>query len=122
MTLSKEPLGPMYRTNDGQWGDVVNWVVYATWIAEEKGVTSANIDDVLASTTDGELIRLFGGEGELQTGMGLDAQAFYNVIKQVGNYAEIYDRNLGPDTIFNVPRGANSQWTEGGLFYAPPAR
>lgn len=122
LTLSKEPLGPMYRTNDGVWGDIVNWVVYATWIAEERGVTSANIDDVLASTSDGEVIRLFGGEGELQTGMSLDADAFYNVIKQVGNYEEIYNNNLGPDTIFNVARGVNSQWTDGGLFYAPPAR
>jgi general L-amino acid transport system substrate-binding protein len=123
VTLSKEPLGPMFRANDSVWGDVVDWTVYATLIAEEKGINSGNIDSILGSTDDGEALRLFGrADDEIQTAMGLDADAFYNVISQVGNYGEIYDRNLGPDTVFNVPRGLNQLWTNGGLMYPPPAR
>jgi general L-amino acid transport system substrate-binding protein len=118
--ISKEPLGPVYRQNDSTWGDVVNWVVYATFIADEQGVTSANVGDTMENTP--ELSRLFGGEGELQTAMGLSADAFLNVIKQVGNYGEIYERNLtGP---LNLAREGsfNMQWIDGGLIYAPPAR
>ena len=124
VTLSKEPLGPMYRSDDAQWGDIMDWTVYATFIAEEKGVTSATIDAYLAANPDDlEAQRLFGAaEDQLQGEMGLDAQAFYNVISQVGSYAEIYNRNLGPDTVFNVPRGLNNLWTNGGLFFPPPGR
>ncbi len=130
--ISKEPLGPVYRQNDSQWADIVNWVVYATFIADEKGVTSANIDDVIAGITyaadgtlesgDPELGRLFGvGADELQTSMGLDADAFYQVVKQVGSYGEIFDRNLNPVGLFRDGT-PNAQWTDGGLIYAPPAR
>jgi len=120
--ISKEPLGPMYRQNDSLFADVVNWTVYATIIADEKGVTSANIDEMNDPTVDPELGRLFGsGDDEIQTKMGLDATAFYNVISQVGNYDEIYSRNLNPVGL--VREGsANARWTEGGLIYAPPAR
>jgi len=120
--ISKEPLGPMYRQNDSAFADVVNWTVYATIIADEKGVTSANIDEMNDPEVDPELGRLFGsGDDEIQTKMGLDATAFYNVISQVGNYDEIYSRNLGPVGL--VREGsANARWTEGGLIYAPPAR
>ncbi len=119
--FSKEPLGPVVRQNDSVWRDVIDWVVYATFIADEHDVTSANVDDMLEETP--ELARLFGvDDGELQTKMGLNADALYQVIKQVGNYGEIFDRNL------TVPLGLeregtfNMQWFDGGLIYAPPAR
>ena len=94
--ISKEPLGPVYAQNDSQWADVVNWTVYATFIADEYGVTSADVDAALAGDFGAEMVRLMGGEGELQTVMGLPADAFYHVISQVGNYQEIWDNNLTP--------------------------
>jgi general L-amino acid transport system substrate-binding protein len=119
--ISKEPLGPVYAQNDSQWADAVNWVVYATLIADEYGVTSANADAALAGEFGPEMIRLMGGEGELQSVMGLSADAFYNVITQVGSYQEIWDANLTPVGL--VREGsANALWTDGGLMYAPPAR
>lgn len=120
--ISKEPLGPMYRQNDSQWADIINWTVYALVIADEKGITSANIDEMVANPPDPEAGRLLGvGEDELQTKMGLTADAFARAIRQVGNYDEIHARNLSP---LDVPRAGsiNARWTEGGLIYAPPAR
>lgn len=123
-TFSKEPLGPVTAANDSQWHDIVSWVVFATLIAEEKGITSDSLDAYLADNPDDtEALRLFGGgEGQLQGDMGLDAGAFGNVITQVGSYVEIYERNLGPGTPFDLPRGLNKLWTNGGLLYPPPAR
>ncbi len=119
--ISKEPLGPSVRQNDSKWKDVVDWVVYATFIADEAGVTSATVDADMEKTP--ELARLFGAdEGELQTKMGLPADAFYQVVKQVGNYGEIFERNLtGPLGLERVG-SYNMQWFDGGLIYAPPAR
>lgn len=117
--ISKEPLGPVVRQNDSVWMDVVQWVVFATLIAEEKGVTQANIDQTMNNTP--ELTRLFGGEGEIQSKMGLPPDAFYQVIKAVGNYAEIFDRNLTQP--LGLQRNLlNQLWINGGLHYAPPAR
>jgi len=118
--ISKEPLGPTYGQNDSAFADVVNWAVYATVIADEKGVTAANASE-MKLMGDTETIRLLGGEGELQTAMGLSADAFYQVITQVGNYDEIYTRNLGPVGLSRVG-SSNASWTNGGLVYAPPAR
>jgi general L-amino acid transport system substrate-binding protein len=119
--ISKEPLGPVYAQNDSKWADAVNWVVYATLIADEYGVTSGDADAALAGDFGPEMQRLMGGEGELQTKMGLSADAFYNTISQVGNYQEIWDANLTPVGL--VREGsANALWTDGGLMYAPPAR
>ncbi len=121
--ISKEPLGPVYRQNDSQWADIIDWTVFATFIADEKGVNSGNVDDVIADAEiDPELGRLLGvGEDELQTGMGLPADAFYQVISQVGNYDEIFVNNL--DELKIVRDGSfNVQWSDGGLIYAPPAR
>ena len=101
-TLSKEPLGPAVLQNDAQWADVIRWVVYATWYAEELGVTSSNVDDRLANG-DSNTKRFLGGTGSLGTDMGIPNDAFYRVIKLVGNYGEIYDKTLGPNTKFNVP-------------------
>ena len=119
--ISKEPLGPMYAQNDSAFADAVNWAVYATIIADEKGITQANVDAMAADPPDAEAGRLLGGEGELQSVMGLDADAFLQVIKQVGNYDEIYTRNLGPVGLTRAG-SANAGWQDGGLIYAPPAR
>ena len=120
--ISKEPLGPVYIQNQSNFGDVVNWTVYAMILADEKGITSANIDSMMGSgDLDAEAVRMLGGEGELQTKMGLSADAFYNVISQVGNYDEVYTRNLGPVGL-SRDGSANARWTAGGLIYAPPAR
>ena len=118
--ISKEPLGPTYGQNDSAFADAVNWAVYATIIADEKRVTSTNEYEMLANG-DSETNRLHGGEGELQSGMGLPADAFYQVIKQVGNYDEIYSRSLNPVGL-SREGSANAAWTAGGLVYAPPAR
>ncbi len=118
--ISKEPLGPVVRQNDDQWFDVVNWTVFATFIADENGVTSSNVDDKMDATP--ELGRLFGGEGELQTAMGLSADAFYQVIKQVGSYGELFEKNLTGPLKLEREGSYNMQWYDGGLIYAPPAR
>ena len=120
--MSKEPLGPVVRHGDDQWYDIVQWVVFATFAAEEAGVTSANVDDIRSSTTDPNVMRLLGLEGDMGIKLGLSNDWAYNVIKQVGNYGEIYDRNLGPDTPTYIPRGVNNLWINGGLIYAPPIR
>ena len=120
--ISKEPLGPMYRPNDSEWADIINWTVYALVIADEKGITSANIDAMVSTPPDPEAGRLLGvGEDELQTKMNLSADAFAQAIRQVGNYDEIYARNLHP-LGFDRAGSANAPWTDGGLIYAPPAR
>ncbi len=120
-TLSKEPLGPVVRHGDDQWFDIVKWTVFATFQAEESDVTSQNVDEM--KNSDNPTIRkLLGVEGDMGSKLGLDNAWAYNIIKQVGNYAEIYNRNLGPDTIFNLPRGMNSSWGDGGLLYSPPFR
>jgi general L-amino acid transport system substrate-binding protein len=122
VTLSKEPLGPAVRHGDDQWFDIVKWTIFATIAAEEYDVSSANVDDVLGSTENQEVLRLLGQEGELGPMLGLSADWAYNVISQVGNYGEIYDRNLGENTPTYIPRGLNSLYTEGGELYAPPFR
>lgn len=121
-TISKEPLGPVVRHGDDQWFDIVQWVVFSTFFAEEHNITSANVDDVMASTTNPREMSFFGTEGELGSFLGLSSDWAYNVIKQVGNYEEIYNRNLGPDTPTYIPRGLNSLYTDGGLLYAPAWR
>jgi len=122
LTLSKEPLAPMVRHGDDQWLDLITWTVYATMLAEEQGVTSANVDDMRANSQNPDIKRLLGVEGDFGPKLGLTNDWAYNVIKLVGNYGEIYNRNLGPDTVFNLPRGQNALYTEGGLIYAPPIR
>ena len=96
-------------------------VVYATFLAEELGVNSENVDSMMESA-DPNIRRLVGADGEFGAKIGLDNDWSYNVIKMVGNYAEIYDRNLGPDTDFYIPRGLNRSWVDGGLLYSPPIR
>ena len=120
--MSKEPLGPVWAQGDQQWGDLVRWVVYGLIIAEEKGITQANVEQIAAGAT-GETGRLLGSEGEFGSLLGLDADFMVNVIKAVGNYGEIYDRHLGPEGTNIVRTGSyNDLWTRGGLIYAPPWR
>lgn len=120
-TLSKEPLGPLVRHGDDNWYDIVKWTVNCTIQAEELGVDSTNVDTALGSD-DPKVRILLGAEGDLAQAISLDNDFCYQVIKQVGNYAEIYNRALGPGTPYDLPRGLNSIWTEGGLLYAPPFR
>ena len=120
-TMSKEPLAGAVSQGDPAWADAVRWVVYGLIQAEESGVTSANVQDMLKSE-DPTIKRLLGVEGELGSKLGLPNDYMVKVIEQVGNYGEIWDRNLGPDTPFNLPRGLNAQWTDGGLLYTPPFR
>jgi general L-amino acid transport system substrate-binding protein len=119
--ISKEPLGPVVRHGDNNWADIVRWSYYAMVIAEELGVTSANVDEMKKSPNP-EIKRLLGIEGDFGKSLGLDNAWAYNVIKLVGNYAESYERNLGPKTPVGLPRGVNDLWTKGGLQYAPPIR
>ncbi|MCA9989454.1 MAG: amino acid ABC transporter substrate-binding protein [Ardenticatenaceae bacterium] len=120
-TMSKEPLGPLVRHGDNNWGDIVMWTVNCTIQAEELGIDSGNVDSFLGGD-DPVVQNVLGETGDLGLAMGLDADWCYQVIKQVGNYGEIYNRNLGPDTPFNLPRGLNELWQNGGLLYSPPFR
>ncbi len=120
-TISKEPLGPMVRHGDDQWFDIVQWTVFALLTAEEYGITSANIDTFMTSN-DPTVRKLLGLEGEMGAKLGLGNDWAYNVIKTLGNYGEIYDRNLGPNTPTYIPRGLNNLYTNGGLMYAMPFR
>lgn len=121
LTMSKEPLGPGYAQGDPRWADVVNWVVYGLLQAEEFGISSENVQEQLAST-DPEVRRFLGVEDALGEGLGLSNDFMVKVIQSVGNYGEIYDRNLGPTTRFNLPRALNRLWRDGGLLYSPPFR
>ena len=116
--ISKEPLGVMVRKGDDKWFDVSRWTFSAMIIAEEKGITSANVDSFMDSK-DPDIRRLLGLEGDMGKALGLDNKFAYNVIKQVGNLGEMWDRNITP---MGVPRGINNLWTKGGLQYAPPLR
>lgn len=121
--ISKEPLGPVVAQGDSQWLDVVKWVVFGMMEAEEQGITSANVDSFLTSTNP-NVVRLLGldPEAKLGQGLGLTDDFMVRVLRGVGNYGEVYDRNLGPNTPLNIPRVLNALWTNGGLIYAPPIR
>ena len=119
--ISKEPLGPAVRQGDDQWADIVRWTYNAVLAAEEKGITSANIDD-MKNSNDPEVKRLLGVEGSQGKELGLSDDWAYNAIKQVGNYGEIFERNIGVNTPIGLERGLNALWTDGGLQYALPFR
>ena len=118
VVMSKEPLAPAVRHGDNQWADVVHWVVYGMIQAEELGITSENVDSFLTSQ-DPVTRRLLGVEGDMGKKLGVTNDVFYRAIKHVGNYGEVFDRNLSP---FGLTRGQNALWTQGGLQYAPPIR
>nr|WP_245257581.1 amino acid ABC transporter substrate-binding protein [Methylocapsa acidiphila] len=119
--ISKEPLGPLVRQGDDQWFNVVKWVGFAMLDAEELGVTSKNVDEKLKSDRP-EIKRLLGLEGNFGEALGLTGDWAYRIVKRVGNYGEIFDRNLGEGSSLKIKRGINSLWTKGGLQYAPPIR
>lgn len=122
-TISKEPLGPVTLDGDHEWNSAVEWAVIATIQAEEFGITSDNIDEFLDTDPQAEPeIARFLGIDEFDPGLGLDPDFAVDVIEQVGNYGEIYERNVGPDTALGLERGVNALWTDGGLHYPPPYR
>lgn len=119
--ISKEPLGPMVRSSDVQWFNLVKWTLFATLNAEELGVTKSNVDEMLKSDNP-EIRRLLGVEGKFGEGIGLTNDWAYRIIKLVGNYGESFERTIGKGSDMKMPRGKNALWTEGGLQYAPPVR
>jgi len=119
-TISKEPLGPVVRQGDDQWFNVVKWVLFAVINADELDVTSKNVDEMKKSDNP-NIKRLLGVEGEMGKDLGLSADWAYNAIKQVGNYGEMYERNVAPLGIARAG-SVNDLWTRGGILYAPPIR
>ncbi|SFD10616.1 amino acid ABC transporter substrate-binding protein [Tropicimonas isoalkanivorans] len=120
--ISKEPLGPLVRHGDNEWGDIVRWTLNALIAAEEYGITSANVDELAQGTESPEINRILGTEGSLGEMLGLNADWAKNAIKAGGNYGELFEKNIGEATPIGLARGLNAQWTNGGLLYAPPFR
>lgn len=120
--ISKEPLGPLVRHGDNEWGDIVRWTLNALIAAEELGITSANITELAAGTENPEINRILGSEGDLGAMLGLESDWAVNAIMAGGNYGELFERNIGENTPIGLARGLNAQWTDGGLLYSPPFR
>ncbi|MDI3326657.1 amino acid ABC transporter substrate-binding protein [Pontibacterium granulatum] len=119
--ISKEPLGPVVRQGDDQWFNIVKWSLNAMLNAEELGISSANVDQ-MKSSENPNVQRLLGGSEGLAKGLGVSEDWGYQIVKQVGNYGEAFDRNVGKDSPLNIDRGINRLWNQGGLQYAPPIR
>jgi general L-amino acid transport system substrate-binding protein len=119
--ISKEPLGPVVRHGDNQFADVVRWALYAMVEAEEYGITSKNVDEMLKSENP-TIKRILGVTPGMGKALGVDEKWVYNIVKQVGNYGESFERNVGKDSPLKIERGLNKLWTQGGLQYAPPIR
>mgnify|MGYP001795879537 FL=1 len=122
VTMSKEPLGPLTGNNDSAWFDTVKWVTFALIEAEELGLTADNIEETAAASEDPTIKRFVGDEGTLGSDMGLPNDFAMRAVKHVGNYGEVFERNLGADSQFELDRGQNALWTDGGLLYSPPFR
>ena len=120
--ISKEPLGPSVRRGDDEFFAIVKWVVFALIEAEEYGITQANVDQMKADSKDPVVQRILGTSEDTGKLLGLDKDWAYRAIKAVGNYGEIFERNVGPKSALKLPRGANNLWNKGGLMYAPPVR
>jgi general L-amino acid transport system substrate-binding protein len=119
--ISKEPLAPAVRHGDDEWFDIVKWVMYGLIGAEEKGITAENVDQMLKSD-DPEVKRMLGVSAGLGKALHLDEKWLYNIVKQIGNYGEIFERNVGKESPLKLERGVNALWTKGGLMYAMPFR
>jgi general L-amino acid transport system substrate-binding protein len=119
--ISKEPLGPSVRRGDDEYFTMVKWIVFALIEAEEYGITQANADQ-MKSSTDPTVQRILGTSEDTGKLLGLDKDWAYRALKTVGNYGEIFERNVGPKSELKLPRGANNLWSKGGLMYAPPVR
>jgi len=120
--ISKEPLGPVVRQGDDEWFNIVKWVLFTQINAEEMGITSENVADLVANSEKPGVRRLLGVEGDMGDKLNIPADYAQKVISQVGNYGEMFDRNVGPDTPLGMERGINALWTDGGIMYAPPVR
>jgi len=119
--ISKEPLAPAFRHGDNQFGDIVRWSQFAMLEAEEHGITSKNVDDMLKSDNP-SIKRILGVTPGMGKALGVDEKWVYNIVKQVGNYGESFERNVGMGSPLKIERGLNRLWTKGGLQYAPPIR
>ena len=120
--ISKEPLGPVVRQGDDEWFNIVRWSLFAMVNAEELGVTSGNVAKLAKSSANPQIRRLLGSEGKMGANLKLDAKWAGRIIGQVGNYGEMFSRNLGPATALKIARGINQLWSKGGIMYAPPVR
>jgi len=120
--ISKEPLGPSVRRGDDEWFQIVRWTGFAMLEAEENGLTQANVDTQKKDNKDPSVQRFLGVSEDTGKLLGLDPEWAYRIVKQVGNYGESFERNLGPKSPSKLPRGVNNLWTKGGLMYAPPIR
>ncbi|MCZ6532128.1 MAG: amino acid ABC transporter substrate-binding protein [SAR324 cluster bacterium] len=120
--ISKEPLGPAVRHGDNEWGDIVRWLLNAIIIAEEKGLTQGNVSRMAISTKDPEVQRLLGKTGSVGDDLGLDPDWALKAIRKIGNYGEVFERNIGKKTPLALARGLNQLWSKGGILYAPPVR
>jgi len=119
--ISKEPLGPAVRQGDNQFADIVRWAFYAMVEAEEYGITSKNVDEMTKSENP-TIKRILGVTPGMGKALGVDEKWVYNIVKQVGNYGESFERNVGMGSPLKIERGLNAQWTKGGLQYSPPIR
>jgi len=119
--ISKEPFGPVVRQGDDAWFNIVKWTLFAMVNAEEMGVTSANVDE-MKSSPNPSVLRLLGVEGIKGKGLGLNDEWAYEIIRQVGNYGEVFERNVGQGSPLQIDRGLNELWSKGGIQYAPPIR
>ena len=117
--ISKEPLGPVVRQGDDQWFNIVKWSLNALITAEELGVDSNNAS---STSNNPEVNRLLGNTGKMHEYLGLDSKWAYNIVSQVGNYAQSFERNIGESTPLNISRGLNALWSQGGILYSPPFR
>ncbi|WPC65206.1 amino acid ABC transporter substrate-binding protein [Rhodoferax ferrireducens] len=120
--ISKEPLGPMVRRGDDEWFAIVKWVIYGLLEAEEYGITQANLEGLKATSKDPVVQRILGTSEDSGKLLGLSKDWMANAIKATGNYGEIFERNVGPNSPLGLPRGVNNQWNKGGLMYAYPVR
>jgi general L-amino acid transport system substrate-binding protein len=120
--ISKEPLGPSVARGDNEWFQIARWVLNAMIEAEELGVSQSNVDQQRDTSSNPNVLRLLGKAEDMGKLLGLDKDWSYRIVKQVGNYGESFDRNLGPKTPLNLPRGVNNLWNNGGILYAPPVR
>jgi general L-amino acid transport system substrate-binding protein len=120
--ISKEPLGPVVRQGDDEWFNIVRWSHFAMLGAEELGVTSANVEELAKTTKNPDIARMLGAEGEFGKDLKLPKDWVVKIVKQVGNYGESFDRNVGAGSDLKIERGLNAQWNKGGLQYSPPIR
>jgi general L-amino acid transport system substrate-binding protein len=120
--ISKEPLGPVVRRGDEDWFALVRWSIFALLEAEERGITQANVDEVRKTTDDPAVQRLLGVSEDVGKPLGLDKEWIYRMLKAVGNYGEIFERNVGPNSLLQLPRGINALPRDGGVMYSPPLR